>query len=183
MKIKNLVFSKALLLVCVLFMLATPCYSQLIELNTQQSFGINSPGFFPFSDEANETIKELLVENSSVAVIITTFSGKGLKIAPAADNRETGRKKKVNPKLEKNVLVLEYKKKKANKFGLSFVPHGGASFSIEVQPFARRPCSEPVNCQDNCGENLGKCCEQDSNGNQAGICIQVGHSSCSCTKR
>lgn len=81
MKIKNLVFSKALLLVCVLFMLATPCYSQLIELNAQQSFGINLPGFFPFSDEANETIKELLEENK------------------AADNREIGRKKKINPKL------------------------------------------------------------------------------------
>ena len=133
------------------------------------------------SQSANQSFKDLLKENGSVAIIIKNFMGKALKVAPAADFREIGRKKKITGD---TVVIIDYKKKKAKKFGLSFVPSGGSvSANIEVQPFAGRPCQTAVNCQDACGENLGKCCEKDASGNQSKICVQVGTSSCGCGKR
>lgn len=158
-----------------------PAFGQIIEINTQQNITVSQTGFFPFSSEANETFKELVKENGSVAVIITNFDGTLFKIAPAADFREIGRLKKIKGD---GTTIIEYKKQKGNSFGLSFRRgKKPTSVTIELQPFAGRPCPNPVNCQDDCGENLGKCCEKDSNGNQAKICIQVGTSSCGCAKR
>lgn len=157
----------------------SPAYAQLIELNTEQNFTVSFPGFFPFSSEANESFKELLSQNKSVAVIISDFSGGKLKVAPAADNREIGKKKVVKG----NTTVALAFTKKGKLYGLSFVPKGSVNFTLEVQPFAGRPCPNPVNCQDDCGENLGKCCEKDANGNQSKICVQVGLSSCGCANR
>jgi hypothetical protein len=172
------------ILLCIgllMFLSFSPARAQLIELDTPQDITVFGPGFYPFSDEANESFKELLQETGSVAVIIKNFTGKGLKVAPAADSREIGRKKKV---AGDNIVIINYKKKKAKKFGLSFVPSGGSvALNLEVQPFAGRPCPNPVNCQDDCGENLGKCCEKNANGNQAKICVQVGTSSCGCANR
>lgn len=158
-----------------------PANAQLIELDTKQDIVVSFPGFYPFSEEANQSFKELLGQNGSVAIIITNFTGKSLKVAPAADFREIGRKKSVKGD---GVTIINFKKKKAKKFGLSFVPQGmSVSLNLEVQPFAGRPCKSPVNCQNDCGENLGKCCEADANGNQTKICVQVGTSSCGCANR
>ena len=158
-----------------------PAFAQLIELNSKQDIVVSFPGFYPFSDEANNLFKELIQQNESVAIIITNLNGKGLKVAPAADNREIGRKKRFK---RDGTAVINYKKKRAKKYGLSFVPEGmSVSINLEVQPFSGRPCPSPVNCQDDCGTNLGKCCEADSNNNQKKICVQVGTSSCGCANR
>ena len=158
-----------------------PSFAQFVDLDTPQDIVVSFPGFYPFSQEANTSFKELLKDNGSVAIIIKNFNGKGLKVAPAADSREIGRKKKVKGD---TVLVIDYKKKKAKIFGLSFVPQGMAvSLNLEVQPFSGRPCPNPANCQDDCGVNLGKCCAKDANGNQNMICVQVGTSSCGCANR
>ena len=89
MKIKN--FGLIVLLAFALFQ--CPAFGQLIELDIEQNITVSAPGFYPFSDSANETIKQLLVENKSVAIVITNFDGTKLKVAPAVDGRETGRKK------------------------------------------------------------------------------------------
>ena len=164
----------------VLFSFCIPSFAVPIEINAAQDLIVFSPGFYAFSDEANSSFKELLKQNGSVTIIIKNFSGKPLKVAPAADNHEIGRKKTVNGD---TVIVINYSKKKAKRFGLSFVPHGSTSLNLEVQPFAGRPCPSPVSCQDDCGVNLGKCCEKDSGGSQSKICVQVGTSSCGCGKR
>ena len=158
-----------------------PSFAQSFNFDQPQDIIVSSPGFYAFSDEANASFKELLKQNGSVAIIIKNFNGKGLKVAPAADNHEIGRKKKVS---EDTVLVIDYKKKKAKRFGLSFVPQGmSVSLNLEIQPFAGRPCPSPVSCQDDCGGNLGKCCEKDSGGSQSKICVAAGTSSCGCGKR
>ncbi len=170
-----------LLSLIVLFSFCIPSYAQLFDLNKPQDVTVSFPGFYPFSDEANSSFKELLKQNGSVTIIIKNFTGKGLKVAPAADNHEIGRKKSVNGD---TILVIDYKKKKAKKFGLSFVPQGmSVSLNLEIQPFAGRPCPSPVSCQNDCGVNLGKCCEKDSGGSQSKICVSVGTSSCGCGKR
>ena len=143
-----------------------PSFAQSFNFDQPQDIIVSSPGFYAFSDEANASFKELLKQNGSVAIIIKNFNGKGLKVAPAADNHEIGRKKK------------------AKRFGLSFVPQGmSVSLNLEIQPFAGRPCPSPVSCQDDCGGNLGKCCEKDSGGSQSKICVAAGTSSCGCGKR
>lgn len=182
MKIKmSLQLSVLMLLFCIFIQLNQGVQAQLIELDSPQDVVVFGPGFYPFSDEANTSFKELLNENGSVAIIIKNFSGKGLKVAPAADFHEIGRRKKVK---EDGIVVINFKKKKAKKFGLSFVPQGmSVSANLEVQPFAGRPCPSPVNCQDDCGVNLGKCCEKNASGNQSKICVQVGTSSCGCANR
>lgn len=162
--------------------------AQNIELDTPQDIVVFGSGFYPFSEEANQTFKELLDENGSVAIIITNLNGNMLKVAPAADFHEIGRKKKVN---RDGITVIDFKKKKKNrkKYGLSFVPSmNNITVGVEVQPFAGRPCPSPVSCQDDCGGNLGKCCEKNANGNQSRICVeaslvQIGLGSCSCAKR
>ncbi len=169
-----------LLLVLVFCVSVNSSYAQSIELNSPQDLTVSFSGFFPFSDEANQSFKDLIDQNGSVAIIIKNFMGKGLNIAPAADFREIGKKKKIKGD---TIIIIDYKKKKAKKFGLSFVPKGAVSANFEVQPFAERPCPNPVNCQDDCGENLGKCCEKDSGGSQSRMCIQIGTSSCGCAKR
>lgn len=157
-----------------------PSFAQSFELDSPQDIIVSSPGFYAFSDSATESLKELLKENKSVAIVIKNFNGKGIKVAPAADNHEIGRKKSVKGD---TVIVIDYKKKKAKRFGLSFVPQGmSVSFNLEIQPFAGRPCPSPVSCQDDCGGNLGKCCEA-TGGNQSKICVSVGTSSCGCGKR
>lgn len=157
----------------------SPAFAQLVELDTEQNFTVSFPGFYPFSDSANESFKELLKQNKSVAVIISNFSGKKLSVAPAADNMEIGKKKKVKGD---TTIALSFAKK-GKKYGLSFVPKGSVSFALQVEPFAGRPCPNPVYCQDDCGENIGKCCEKDANGNQKKICIQIGLSNCGCGNR
>lgn len=150
------------------------------ELNTKQNLIFPTRGFYPFSEAANKELKSLLNQNKSVAVIISSFDGQKLKVAPAADNHEIGKKKTITGE---TTTVLAFTKG-GKRYGLSIVPSGGpTTVEIELQPFAGRPCQNPVNCQDDCGENLGKCCEKDSNGNQTKICVQVGTSSCGCGKR
>lgn len=167
--------------ISVILFFSTPSYAQLVDLNQPEDISVFGPGFYPFSQEANQTFKEALKESRSVSVIIKNFSGKGLQVAPAADNHEIGRKKRVKGD---TVVVINYKKKKGKTFGLSFVPQGmSVSFNLEVQPFAGRPCPSPVSCQDDCGGNLGKCCEKNASGNQSKICVSAGTSSCGCGNR
>ncbi len=170
-----------LVLLSVLFsvVLVMPAMAQLVELDTPQDISIFGTGFYPFSDAANASFKELVNKNGLVAVVIKNFDGKPLKIAPAADFHEIGRKKTITAD---GILIIDYKKKKGKKFGLSFRGKP-TTLNIEVQPFAGRPCKTPVNCQNDCGENLGKCCEADANGNQSKICVSVGTSSCGCANR
>ena len=172
----------ALIIVLILnlqFVFSNKAFAQAVELDTQQDIAIYGTGFYPFSDAANESFKSLLKESGSVAVIIKNLSGMSLKVAPAADYREIGRRKKVT---SDGVVVINYTKKKAKRFGLSFVSKP-TTINLEVQPFAGRPCPSPVNCQDDCGVNLGKCCEKNASGNQSKICVQVGTSSCGCANR
>lgn len=168
------------LAIVVLMSFCVPSFAAPFEINAPQDVIISQTGFYVFSDSANQTLKELLKESGSVAIIIKNFNGKGIKVAPAADNHEIGRKKSVNGD---SVIVINYNKKKAKRFGLSLIPKGSVSFNLEIQPFAGRPCPSPVSCQDDCGGNLGKCCEKDSGGNQSKICVQVGLSNCGCGKR
>ena len=165
----------------VLMSFCAPSFAQLFELDSPQDIIVSFPGFYPLAQDANTSFKDLLKQSGSVAIIIKNFNGKGLKVAAAADNHEISRKKSVKGD---TVIILDYKKKKAKTFGLSFVPQGmSVSFNLEIQPFAGRPCPSPVSCQDDCGGNLGKCCEKDSGGSQSKICVQVGTSSCGCGKR
>ena len=174
MKIRLYVLSILALLV-----LAVPAFAQQVELDTPQTIAIFGTGFYPFSDAANQSFKKLVNENGLVAIVIKNFNGKPLKIAPAADYKEIGRKKNISAD---GIVILDYKKKKGKRFGLSFKGKP-TSLNIEVQPFAGRPCKSPVNCQDDCGVNLGKCCEADASGNQKKICVSVGTSSCGCANR
>lgn len=165
-----------------LVILCLPSFSQLIELNQDQTITINNSGFFPFSEAANSEFKELVDINQHVAIIINTFDGKKLAVAPAADFREIGKKIHV---MGDGAFVIDYKKTKGNSFGLSFVPKGPTTISINVQPFAKGTCPNPIaNCAGDdgtsCGENLGKCCEADGSGNVAKICGRVGASKCDC---
>lgn len=169
-----------IIIVIILFItFSIPAFAVDLELNTKQDLIIPASGFYRFSDSANDEIKSLLKENKSVAIIITTFNGGKLRVAPAADNHETGKKKTISGPTS---LALGFKSG-GKRYGLSFVPKGSTTIGIEIQPFAGRPCQAPVSCQDSCGDNLGKCCEKDANGNQSKICVSVGTSSCGCGKR
>lgn len=163
-----------------IFILSQSAFADDIELNTQQDLIFSFPGFYRFSDSANEQLKNLLKENKSVALVVSSVSGEKIRVAPAADNHEIGKKKTI---AGPSTVALLFNKKNAKRYGLSMVPKGSVELVFEVQPFAGRPCSAPVSCQDDCGGNLGKCCEKDANGNQSKICVQVGLSSCGCGKR
>ena len=166
-----------------MFFLQAPSFAQLIELNQEQDIVISGPGFFPFSSEANEEFKELVEMDSHVAIIINNFDGKKLKVAPAADGREIGRK--INVRGD-GAFVIDYKKRSANSFGLSFVPKPRpTTITLTVEPFAKGSCPNPIaDCDGpdgtDCGENLGKCCEADANGNKKKICGRVAASRCDC---
>ena len=168
-----------ILIMTLLFNLFQPVLAVDLELNTKQNLIFSARGFYAFSESANQELKNLLRQNKSVAIIISSFEGKKLRVAPAADNHETGKKKIIRGE---TIAVIAFKKG-GKRYGLSASPSGPVTVEIEVQTFAGRPCQSPVNCQDDCGENLGKCCEKDSNGNQAKICVQVGLSSCGCAKK
>lgn len=168
----------AVVLVAVLGSARTAAAQPLVFDQTQQ-ITVNGPGFYPFDTKTNAAFKADLAESRSVGVWITNFSGTKLRIAPAADDREIGKRKKVKGN---TTLALAFKKAH-DLYGLSFVPSGTVSFTIMIQPFAGRPCASPVNCKDDCGGNLGKCCKKDASGNEEKICVQVGTSSCGCGKK
>lgn len=171
----NIIYTLILLL-----SLSLPAYS--VEISQSQSLDIPSSGFYPFSQSASDELKSFLPSNPRVSVLITDFSGDPFFIAPAADNREIGPKQKIK---SNGVYILNYKKgRKRTLLGLSLVPKGQSSMvTISIDPFAKGTCPKPVNCQDDCGVNLGKCCEASANGNVAKICKQVGTSSCGCGNR
>ncbi len=171
---------RVLLVLVVVFL---PVFAQAqIELNTEQDLYVPASGFYPFSEAAKAELQTLLAEDTRVAVIIEEFSGKTLKIAPAADFKEFGSKKSIKGD---RVFILDFKRARdKGDLGLSFDPGSvPASFHLRVEPFAGRSCKNPVNCKDDCGENMGKCCEADKDGNQAKICVSVGTSSCGCAKK
>lgn len=171
----NIIYSLVLLL-----SLSLPAYS--VEISQDQSLDIPNSGFYPFSQSGSDELKEFIPSEPRVGVIITNFSGKPFHIAPAADNREIGPKKLIKGN---GAYILNYKKgAKKNLLGLSLVPKGHSTMiSINVEPFAKGTCPSPVNCQDDCGVNLGKCCEKSASGNVAKICRSVGTSSCGCGNR
>lgn len=178
MKIKALVSLSLVLGILLLF--TTSALAQLIELDTKQDLTISNSGFFPFSQAANDQFKQLIKQNPLVSVVISNFNGTKLKIAPAKDFREIGHKQQIK---ENGVVVLDFRKAKSGKtIGLSFVPaKKPTSLTVQVQPFAGRPCPNPItNCADACGENLGLCCEKDGSGNQTKICVRGLGSSCGC---
>ena len=178
---KNL-FKITITLTLFLLVAFSQANAQTVEINQSQQVSIPFSGFYPFSDTASQAVKEGLGSNPFVTVTITSFSGKPFSIAPAADFREIGRKQIVK---SNGAYILDFRKgKKKHTLGLSFVPKGkSTSANLVVEPFAGRPCPSPVNCQDDCGGNLGKCCEKDSNGSQTKICKQVGTSSCGCANK
>lgn len=153
-----------------------------VEIGQSQSLDISGRGFYPFSQSGSDELKEFIPSNSRVSVLITDFSGNPFFIAPAADGREIGPKQKIKGN---GVYILNFKKgAKRNLLGLSFVPKGTSTMiTIAIDPFAKGTCPSPVNCQDDCGVNLGKCCEASANGNVAKICKQVGTSNCGCANR
>lgn len=157
-----------------------PTYS--IEISQSQSLDVPNSGFYPFSQSGSDELKELIPSNPRVSILITDFSGKPFFIAPAADNREIGPKQKIKGN---GVYILNFKKgSKKTLLGLSLVPKGTSTMiTIAVDPFAKGTCPNPVNCQDDCGVNLGKCCEKNASGNVGKICKQVGTSSCGCANR
>ena len=150
--------------------------AQPLVLDSPQQLTVSGPGFYPFDVKTNAAFKEMLNEDRSVGVWISGFGGTKLKIAPAADGRELGKKKRVKGD---TTLALAFKKGR-QLYGLSLVPTGTVNLTLMIQPFAGRPCPSPVSCQDDCGGNLGKCCKKDSSGNEAKICVQVGGFSCGC---
>lgn len=154
---------------------------QPIELDVKQNFIISEPVFVPLSTYANEEFKQLVLVNSHVALDITKFVGSTLQILAAEDGNVIAAPKVKT--IRDQVAVIDVGKAipLVGTFGLKFLPGPGpCAFSLEVQPYAGRPCKDPVNCKDDCGGNLGKCCEADANGNQKKICQQVGTSSCTC---
>ena len=163
-----------------LILFSSPAYS--VEISQSQSLDIPSSGFYPFSPLASEELKSLIPSSPLVSVLISDFSGKSFFIAPAADNREIGPKQKIK---SNGVYILNFKKgSKRILLGLSLVPNGTSTMiTIAIDPFAKGSCPKPVNCQDDCGGNLGKCCEASASGNIAKICRQVGTSSCGCGNR
>ncbi|MFN8546241.1 MAG: hypothetical protein U0807_18845 [Candidatus Binatia bacterium] len=158
---------------------ATPVGAQSIDIGSPQAVTVSARGFYPFSTSANATLQEALAQNKSVTVVISSFTGTKLKIAPAVDGRETGKKKVVK---RDTTMALAFTRS-GQSYGMSFVPRGTVDMVVQVQPFAGLPCPNPVRCQDDCGANLGLCCEKDSGGKQTKICVQVGLSTCGCAKK
>ena len=108
-----------------LIIIVLPSISQApIEFNDAQEVTVAGRGFYPFSSEANSEFKDLVQEDTNFSVTITDFQGPPVRIAPAKDFREIGKKKKIS---EDGVYPLNFKKarKKTNTAGLSFV--GGMS--------------------------------------------------------
>jgi hypothetical protein len=150
-----------------------------LQIGVAQSVTVSGREFLPFDASTNAAFKEMLAQNRGVGVWITNFSGAKLKIAPAADRRAIGKRKKITG----NTTLAVAFRKAHELYGLSLVPKGTVSFTVMLQPFAGRPCASPVKCQDDCGGNLGKCCAKDANDSEAKICVQVGRSSCGCRKK
>ncbi len=171
----NILYSLALVI-----LLSLPAFS--VEIGQSQSLDVSYRGFYPFSQAGSDELKELIPSDPHVSVIISDFSGNPFFLAPAADNREIGHKQKIKGN---GAYILNFKKgAKRNQLGLSFVPKGTSTMiTIAVDPFAKGTCPNPVNCQDDCGVNLGKCCEKSANGNVAKICKAVGTSSCGCANK
>lgn len=170
-----------------LLTLAVPALSSAqIELNSPQQMFLEESGFYPFSEMANAELKGLIQDNTKVLITITGFTGSAFQIAPAADFREIGSKKKV--KGADSVLTLDFKRAKKDatlsELGLSFVPGSEpALFIMEVTPYAGGSCPNPVkNCDDDCGENLGRCCQKDAKGNIAKVCKKLSSTNCPCQK-
>jgi hypothetical protein len=166
-------------LATMLVLAGPPVAHAQLDLEKPQAVSVSGRGFYPFSSEANAALHTLLETSPAIGVVVTAFDGKKLKLAPAADGREIGKRKTVRGE---TAVALSFRKT-GTVYGLSFVPRGPVTMIVDVQPFAGRPCPSLVRCQDDCGGNLGKCCEKDASGIQTKICVQVGTSSCGCGKK
>ena len=162
-----------------------PSISQVpIEFNDAQEVTVAGRGFYPFSSEANSEFKELVQEDTNFSVTITDFQGPPVRIAPAKDFREIGKKKKIS---EDGVYPLNFKKarKKTNTAGLSFV--GGMSpttFVLEVGSVSKGNCTMPVSCDTDCVEKSGMCCEANAGGNATMWCNPTGvGNACGCINK
>ena len=162
-----------------------PSISQTpIEFDAVQEVTVAGRGFYPFSPEANSEFKELVQEDPSFSVTITNFQGDPIKIAPAKDFREIGKKKKIN---QDGVYTLNFGKarKKTNTAGLSFV--GGMSpttFLLEVGSTSKGNCTMPASCDTDCIAKSGMCCEANSNGNAIKWCNPTGvGNACGCINK
>ena len=182
MKVKNLFFY----LIAFLFV-SLPALSQTpIEFNAVQKVTVSGSGFYPFSFAGNEEFKGLVQEDTSFTVTITDFQGPPVKIAPAKDFREIGKKKKIKGD---GAYDLNFRKarKHTNTAGLSFSGgHGNnpTSFFLEVGSTSKGNCPSPVSCDVDCSSKFDKCCEANSAGNASKWCNPTGvGNACGCINK
>lgn len=168
-----------------LMVIVLPSISQTqIEFNAAQEVSVVGRGFYPFSTEANTEFKELVQEDPNFSVTITNFEGNPIRIAPAKDFREIGKKKKIS---QDGVYPLNFRKarKKTTTAGLSFV--GGMSpttFLLEVGSTSKGNCAMPVSCDTDCVEKSGMCCEANDAGNAVKWCNPTGvGNACGCINK
>ena len=163
-----------------------PAFSQTpIEFNAVQKVTVVGSGFYPFSVAGNSEFKDLVQEDTNFSVTITDFQGPAVKIAPANDFREIGRKQKIKAD---GTYPLNFRKAKkhTNTAGLSFV--GGSmpsTFFLEIGSTMKGNCTKPESCDTDCTSKLGKCCEADSTtGNAIKWCNLTGvGNACGCINK
>ena len=141
-----------------------PSFSQTaIQCNASQQVTVSGRGFYPFEGLCNTEFKEFVQEDPSFSVTITDFQGSPVRIAPAKDFMEIGKKKRIKGD---GVYPLNFKKAKkhTNTAGLSFSGgHAGSptTFFLEIGPTSKGNCTSPVSCDTDCSSKFGKCCEAD----------------------
>ena len=182
--------SKFFIIAMLFFFLANsflPSFSQTqIQCNASQVVTVSSRGFYPFEGSCNAEVKEFVQEDPSFAVTITNFQGPPVKIAPAKDFREIGKKKRIKGD---GVYPLDFKKakKKTNTAGLSFSGgHGNnpTTFFLEIGPTCKGNCTAPVSCDTDCSSKFGKCCEANTAGNAVKWCNPTGvGNACGCINK
>ncbi len=94
----------------------------LLELNKIQTLVISDSGFFPFSNDSNNKLKNLFLIDSILNLTISNFTGGACKIAPAADLAEVNFSTTVDMDGLFTINYINAKPKNVNNYGIAFVP-------------------------------------------------------------
>ena len=114
-----------LALILSLIIISTYCRAKaFVELDTEQTFTVESPEFSPFSETANYQAKNLNLMGGTFSFDVTNITGGPITVAPAGDSQEFGTPQTVN---STGSFKIDFSNvpPSIQTLGLSFVPLEG----------------------------------------------------------